>query len=117
VRLHDLRHSYASVPASNGASLLVIGALLGHRNERTTKKYAHLLDDAVRAAADAASSQIAALLNGASPAANCDAVPAPGGTVMSVDRQDPVAAAAYHEAGHAVAAPFPSTRVPPSNER
>lgn len=59
VRLHDLRHSFASVSASSGGSLLVIGKLLGHKETSTTAKYAHLLDDPVRIAADAASSQLA----------------------------------------------------------
>lgn len=42
VRIHDLRHSYASFAAANGASLPQIGALLGHKDANTTKRYAHL---------------------------------------------------------------------------
>jgi integrase len=42
VRLHDLRHSYASLLASRGKSLLVIGKLLGHRDPASTMRYAHL---------------------------------------------------------------------------
>lgn len=61
VRLHDLRHSFASVSALGGDSLLVIGKLLGHRNARTTAKYAHLGDDPVRAAADRTGGTLAAL--------------------------------------------------------
>ncbi len=64
VRLHDLRHSFASVSASMGGSLLVIGKLLGHRDNATTAKYAHLFDDPVRAAADATSGQLANWLTG-----------------------------------------------------
>ena len=64
VRLHDLRHSFASVSASSGESLLVIGKLLGHRKAATTAKYAHLSDDPVRAAADSASGQVSAWLDG-----------------------------------------------------
>jgi site-specific recombinase XerD len=64
VRLHDLRHSFASVSASSGGSLLVIGKLLGHRETATTAKYAHLFDDPIQAAADAASNQLAAWLEG-----------------------------------------------------
>ena len=45
VRVHDLRHSYASYLASAGLSLPVIGALLGHSSPMTTQRYAHLLDD------------------------------------------------------------------------
>jgi integrase len=66
VRLHDLRHSHASVVASGGGSLLIIGKLLGHKRASTTQRYAHLLDDPVKQAADAASSQIAGWLGGAS---------------------------------------------------
>jgi integrase len=44
VRMHDLRHSYASYLASSGLSLPVIGALLGHSSPVTTQRYAHLLD-------------------------------------------------------------------------
>jgi integrase len=52
VRTHDLRHSYASILASSGLSLPVIGALLGHTQASTTKRYAHLFDDPLRAATD-----------------------------------------------------------------
>lgn len=51
-RLHDLRHSYASILASSGLSLPVIGALLGHTQAATTQRYAHLLDDPLRAATE-----------------------------------------------------------------
>ncbi|MCB9931530.1 MAG: site-specific integrase [Alphaproteobacteria bacterium] len=53
-RLHDLRHTYASVLASAGLSLPVIGALLGHTQPATTARYAHLLDDPLRAATERA---------------------------------------------------------------
>jgi integrase len=56
--LHDLRHTYASVLASSGLSLPVIGALLGHVNTQTTSRYAHLLDDPLRAATERASAVI-----------------------------------------------------------
>ena len=52
VRLHDLRHSYASVAAGTGMSLPVIGALLGHTETATTARYAHLSTDPLRTAAD-----------------------------------------------------------------
>jgi integrase len=42
VRIHDLRHSFASVGASSGLGLPIIGALLGHRVSQTTARYAHL---------------------------------------------------------------------------
>jgi integrase len=50
VRLHDLRHSYASLLVSNGRSLPEIGALLGHSQVSTTARYAHLFDEPLRAA-------------------------------------------------------------------
>lgn len=53
VRLHDLRHAWASVAASGGASLPIIGALLGHRQAATTMRYAHLSDDPLRETAEA----------------------------------------------------------------
>jgi integrase len=52
LRLHDLRHAYASVLASGGLSLPIIGALLGHTAPATTARYAHLLDDALREATE-----------------------------------------------------------------
>jgi integrase len=48
LRVHDLRHSFASQLVSGGASLPLIGALLGHSNPRTTARYAHLFDDPQR---------------------------------------------------------------------
>jgi integrase len=63
VRLHDLRHSYASVGAAGGDSLYVIGKLLGHNQQRTTQRYAHLADDPMKAAADRISKQIAAAMD------------------------------------------------------
>jgi integrase len=64
VRLHDLRHSFASVGASGGLSLPMIGALLGHREVSTTQRYAHLGDDPRKAAADRVAAQVAAALRG-----------------------------------------------------
>jgi integrase len=54
VRLHDMRHSYASILASAGQSLPVIGGLLGHTQAQTTARYAHLLDDTLRKATEQA---------------------------------------------------------------
>ncbi|MBF0093370.1 MAG: site-specific integrase [Alphaproteobacteria bacterium] len=51
-RIHDLRHTYASILASAGLSLPIIGALLGHTQAQTTARYAHLLDDPLRAATE-----------------------------------------------------------------
>lgn len=52
VRVHDLRHTFASLVASSGQSLLVIGELLGHSTPQTTKRYASLYDEALRRAAE-----------------------------------------------------------------
>ena len=52
LRVHDLRHSFASQLASGGASLPLIGALLGHAQPSTTARYSHLFDDPQRAAVE-----------------------------------------------------------------
>ena len=51
VRIHDLRHSYASRALALGESLTMIGRLLGHSKVGTTARYAHLVHDAEKAAA------------------------------------------------------------------
>lgn len=61
VRVHDLRHTYASVLAAEGLSLPVIGRLLGHTQVATTSRYAHLADDPLRAATERAGRVIAPL--------------------------------------------------------
>ena len=53
VRLHDLRHSYASMALAQGETVPTIGRLLGHRDPATTLKYTHHADSMVREAADA----------------------------------------------------------------
>jgi integrase len=70
LRTHDLRHSFASQLASGGASLPLIGALLGHTNPNTTHRYAHLFQDPQRAAVE----RVGAIVSGA-PAA--EQVPLP----------------------------------------
>ena len=52
VRLHDLRHSYASLAAGRGVSLQMIGRLLGHKVAATTMRYAHLARDQVASVND-----------------------------------------------------------------
>jgi integrase len=64
VRLHDVRHTFASVLASSGLSLPIIGQLLGHTTAQTTHRYSHLLDDPLRAATERA----AAVITGKAPA-------------------------------------------------
>ncbi len=61
LRIHDLRHSYASHLVSAGFSLPVIGALLGHSQPTTTARYAHLLDDPLRQATE----RVGAIISGA----------------------------------------------------
>jgi integrase len=51
VRIHDLRHSFASIAVASGMSLPLIGKLLGHSQPQTTQRYAHLADDPMRQAA------------------------------------------------------------------
>ncbi len=63
VRLHDLRHSFASVAAMGGQSLILIGKLLGHSQPATTARYAHLADDPVKAASDAVGRHIASAMD------------------------------------------------------
>ena len=64
VRLHDLRHTYASTAAASGLSLPMIGALLGHKHASTTQRYAHLADDPLHAATEKIGDQFAAALDG-----------------------------------------------------
>lgn len=64
VRIHDLRHSFASVAVAGGASLPLIGALLGHSQPQTTQRYAHVANDPRLAAADAVADRINAAMKG-----------------------------------------------------
>jgi len=57
-RIHDLRHTFASLLVNGGASLEMIGKLLGHTQMQTTQRYAHLLDAPLRAGLDAVASAI-----------------------------------------------------------
>jgi integrase len=59
VRVHDLRHSFASQLVSSGFTLPVIGALLGHSNPATTARYAHLFDEVTRQATERVGAVIA----------------------------------------------------------
>ena len=64
VRIHDLRHSFASIGAAGGLSLPIIGALLGHTQPATTQRYAHLIGDPLKQAADLIGRRIAAAMTG-----------------------------------------------------
>lgn len=72
-RIHDLRHTYASMLASAGMSLPIIGALLGHSQPATTARYSHLMDDPLRQATD----RVGALL---SPSTAAEILPLNRGT-------------------------------------
>jgi integrase len=64
VRIHDLRHSLASVAAGTGMGLPMIGKLLGHTQPATTARYAHLAADPVRAASNLIGAEISTAMNG-----------------------------------------------------
>ncbi len=63
VRLHDLRHTYASHAVMNGVPVPVVARLLGHSDVRTTLRYAHLKDREVEHAAERVGQAIATLMN------------------------------------------------------
>ena len=64
LRLHDLRHSWASTAAMNGVDMVTIARLLGHALVETTERYVHLSDRSVTDAADRVSNRISAALAG-----------------------------------------------------
>lgn len=64
VHIHDLRHSFAGMLASNGVSLPMIGALLGHTQASTTQRYAHLAPTPLKDANEAAGAKIWAAMGG-----------------------------------------------------
>lgn len=63
LRLHDLRHSFASIGAAAGLGLPIIGALLGHTQAQTTKRYAHLALDPLLAATEEVGKRIEKAMN------------------------------------------------------
>ena len=64
VRLHDLRHSFASFAVQSGGSLFLVGKVLGHKQTRTTERYAHASDEPLLATAELAAQRIALALGG-----------------------------------------------------
>jgi integrase len=58
-RLHDLRHAFASMMVNSGASLPIVGKILGHSQASTTQRYAHLEENPARKAAEVAAAKIA----------------------------------------------------------
>lgn len=63
VRIHDLRHTYASMAVSGGMPIQMVGRLLGHSQLQTTMRYAHLADDPVMEAAQQNANQLSGLIN------------------------------------------------------
>jgi integrase len=74
VRIHDLRHTYASLAAAAGHSLPVIGKLLGHTQAQTTARYAHLADAVTRNASDEVDGLIGEFVSGQPPLAQWSVV-------------------------------------------
>jgi integrase len=64
LRIHDLRHSFASVGAGAGMGLPIVGRLLGHAQASTTQRYAHLDADPLRRASDTIGATLAAAMGG-----------------------------------------------------
>ena len=64
VRIHDLRHTFASVAVSGGQGLPMIGQMLGHTQVQTTARYAHLATEPVKRATDDVSTTIGAAMGG-----------------------------------------------------
>jgi integrase len=64
VRIHDLRHSFASVGVGGGLGLPIVGRLLGQSSSATTARYAHLDNDPLRRATETIGAQISAALQG-----------------------------------------------------
>ncbi|MFH3481650.1 tyrosine-type recombinase/integrase [Xanthobacter variabilis] len=64
LRLHDLRHTFASFAVADGASLFIVGKVLGHKQASTTEIYAHLQDDPLKAVADRTAGKIAEAMKG-----------------------------------------------------
>ena len=64
VRIHDLRHSFASIGAGASLGLPIIGKLLGHSKASTTQRYAHLAADPMRRAVETIGATIDAAMNG-----------------------------------------------------
>jgi len=63
LRIHDLRHTFASVAVENGGSLPIIGKILGHHEPQTTARYAHLSNDPVARMSETTASTISERLN------------------------------------------------------
>lgn len=76
-RIHDLRHTFASVAVSNGETLPIVGKALGHTQPQTTARYAHVADNPVLAAVTRVSDRLEAALKGTAPKASRAATESP----------------------------------------
>ncbi|MGX9353980.1 tyrosine-type recombinase/integrase [Roseobacteraceae bacterium S113] len=65
VRMHDLRHTYASVAVMSGIDPFLLKEIMGHKNLQTTLRYAHFADEAVQRAAGSVASRLAGAMGGA----------------------------------------------------
>ncbi|MGD9979549.1 MAG: tyrosine-type recombinase/integrase [Hyphomonadaceae bacterium] len=63
LRIHDLRHAFASVAVAGQKDIYTVSKMLGHKDIRTTMKYAHLAEDALRIAKDSVADEIQAQMN------------------------------------------------------
>ena len=75
VRLHDLRHTYASFGAGGGVGLPIIGKLLGHSQPSTTARYAHLDNDPLRRGSEHIGSRLAAAMGDLKPQTKGEVIP------------------------------------------
>jgi hypothetical protein len=80
VRIHDLRHSFASLLVNSGRTLYEVQRILGHTQVKTTQRYAHLSHDTLLDAANTATKAVGAVMLGshfsAAPQAPCDGIQA-----------------------------------------
>lgn len=67
LRIHDLRHAFASAAVAAGDSLYLVGKVLGHRQASTTERYAHLAPDPIKAVADRTAERLAAMMQAGAP--------------------------------------------------
>jgi integrase/DNA-binding XRE family transcriptional regulator len=81
-RIHDFRHAFASIMVNSGASLPIIGKILGHTQPGTTQRYAHLQQNPAKQAAEEAAAKLAAL------AENVDTVSARQGEFADLQKSD-----------------------------
>jgi integrase len=65
LRIHDLRHAFASLAVANNEAIYFVSAVLGHRQVSTTERHSHLSDDPVKGVANRTSERISAILSGA----------------------------------------------------